>query len=175
MNKIVAVLAAVVLLAACSDDSTTPSTKAIDEKATVEGVWNFVKQLQTDGKTVVNGEVVSTFTAETGEENGTLQFNSEGKYGSNFGYTMYYTTNTSGSEGSHTELLPPQAGVGDYVHNTVAGTITTTALNGNETVLTITELSATKLVYTTTRNSSITEDGVTTITTSNVTSTFGKK
>lgn len=87
------------ILAACNDDITTPNNKVIDENATVEGVWNFVKQTQTDGKTFVDGELVSTFTAETGEENGTLQFNSEGKYGSNFGYKMYYTTNTSGSEG----------------------------------------------------------------------------
>ncbi len=174
MKKIVLVLAAFVILAACNDDITTPNNKVIDENATVEGVWNFVKQTQTDGKTFVDGELVSTFTAETGEENGTLQFNSEGKYGSNFGYKMYYTTNTSGSEGSYEELLPPQAGGGDYVYNTDAGTITTTALDGKVTVLTITELSATKLAYSTTRNTSMTDEGVTTTITANVISTFSK-
>lgn len=174
MKKIILMLSIVATFAACSDDPTTPGQTKIEEDASVEGTWNFNKQTQAEGKTFVNGTLVSTYTAETAEENGTIQFNAEGNYGSNFGYKTFYTVDNNGSPSSYDEFTPPTASGGTYVHNKTAGTITLTAFDGSVSTLTINELTSSKLVYTTAVNTSVTDGETTTTTSAQVTSTFSK-
>ena len=175
MKNIFLILVLATVFVACNEETTTsPSKKSVDNEASIVGNWQLSSLTQTNGQTLVDGKLVSTFTSSSSEENGTAQFTEEGNFGSNFGYKNSYTTSTSGSVGSYEEVIPAFATGGTFVHDKSANTIAFTTFNGEESNATITELSSTKLTYTLRLNRSETADGVTTTTTADVTTTFTK-
>lgn len=175
MKKIFFTLTVTMLLAACSEDSPLPGTQTgAGNTTSITGNWSFTKLIQTNGRILLAGQEISTFTSESSDENGNIQFTEEGVFGSNFGYKNSISTLTAGIPSSNEEQIPPIAQGGTYIHNTTAGTFTFTASSGEITTATIDELTSSKLVYTTRLNRSETTLGVTTTTTADVTTTFTK-
>jgi len=175
MKNIFVTLAIATMLFACSDEPTTPSkTGTISETASLTGTWTFEKQTQANGKNYVDGELESTFTAESSEETGTFQFNDEGTYGSNYGYKNTFAITAGPSEGSKETQTPPTASGGTYVYDKTAGTITFTVFTGEVINATISELTETSLVFTNSLTVSETNSGVTTTSTSDVTTTLSR-
>ncbi|MFB1002861.1 MAG: hypothetical protein QMC70_01810 [Bacteroidia bacterium] len=175
MKKVLFILTVAAMFAACNEDSTTPGTKTgTTNSASMVGNWNFTKLVQANGRILIAGQEISTFTSESSDENGNIQFTEEGQFGSNFGYKSSISTLTAGIPSSNEEQVPPTALGGTYEHNTTAGTFTITAISGEVTLATINELTSSRLVYTAKLNRSVTNLGITTTTTSDVTTTFTK-
>ncbi len=175
MKKIFFLLTVAAMFTACSEESTRPGTESgTANSASMVGNWNFTKLVQANGRTLIAGQEISTFTSESSDENGNIQFTEDGQFGSNFGYKSSISTTTAGIPSSNEEQVPPMAMGGTYVHNTAAGTFTMTAISGEITTATINELTNSKLVYTTKLNSTETNLGITSTITADVTTTFTK-
>lgn len=175
MKNLFLILTAVITLVACGDEPTAPSKKsAATSSASIVGTWNFSSQVQNNGQIFKDGTLETTFTSVTSEENGTAQFAAEGTYGTNFGFKTTFTADTDGSSSTYEEFTPPTATGGSYVYDKDANTIVFTPFTGESITASVNELTDSKLVYTLKTNNSLTEGGITTTTSADVTSTFTK-
>jgi hypothetical protein len=137
-------------ISSCKDESTDPQPTNNNNgnggnTSGVVGVWTLVSIEQKDGQVTWDGEEVSTYTAQSRDESGTVEFKSDGTFSGLQGYTFDVTTTSFlGTDESSTEI-PPTTTSGTYTHDATANTMTTVS-NGVSTTANLTTLTATKMV-----------------------------
>ena len=89
MKKSIFLLLISAFFIGCSDDSTTPEPTGNNTSSDgVVGVWNFVSMEQDNGVIKINGNVFSTFTAKSSNEQGTFEFKADGTTTSSVAYPI---------------------------------------------------------------------------------------
>ncbi|MBT6236587.1 MAG: membrane lipoprotein lipid attachment site-containing protein [Bacteroidetes bacterium] len=175
MKKILFFLGFAIALAGCSEDPATPAENGTEStQVSLVGTWNLEKLVQENGKISLMGTVLSTFTSESSEETGTVQFTEDGNFGSNFGYKSAMTIVTAGQPINSEQDVPPTPIGGTYTHDAAANTFTVTQFDGTVAVANITSLTANELIYTTQINTVVENGGFSNIVTADVTTTLSR-
>ena len=157
-------------LASCKD---TDQPDPTNNSSNIEGVWNFAKLEQTNGQILMDGVPVGSFTAISSNEQGTMEFKSDGTANTSVGYTSTFSFIIQGIPQTQTATIPLTTSTGTYTYNGSTKELTMTA-NGETTSATVTELTANKLVFTQYVERSQFQNGVTTTTKFNTITTLTK-
>ena len=142
MKKILFLFATISILSSCSDESVTPPTPTGTTSGSIVGVWNFDNLTQEDGSVKWDGIEVSSYTGQSSNEVGSVEFKADKTFSSTISYT--FTAKFAGVGEQETEI-PTTTTTGTYVYDVTAKTLTTTA-QGVTSVADVTELTATSLV-----------------------------
>jgi hypothetical protein len=175
MKKILFISVAFLIFSSCKDDTTpTVNNKTGQTNSLLEGIWKLADVKQQEGKMSSEGVPVATFTAQSSDETGTVEFKSDGTFKSEFGYTSTMTMMITGFPDQEIEsIIPPTVITGTWMYDDAAKEVSMTN-TGDSTVQTasVLELTSTKFMYLFSVYQSETQDGVTSETWVDVVSTF---
>ncbi len=173
MKKLLFITLITAFFASCSEEPTTPGSGGGGNAITIEGTWNVGSLEQQNGKIALNGIEFSSFTMESSNESGTITFGSDGKVTStDIAYTAAQTLTTAGIPNTTSTDIPATSSTGTYTYDEATKTLTIEAAGSPTQEATVTEMTATKLVYLTKINESTTTMGITSTTTSDFSTTL---
>jgi hypothetical protein len=175
MKKIITLLCIVACFAACTDESTTPNSSNNSSTTSdgVIGVWNLADLIEEDGKVTENGELMSTYSSTSSNQNGTVEFKSDGTSISKIGYDLQTTQTMNGETSVDNAIVAPVTGLGEYTYNSTTKEMSTT-LNGVTSTGSVLELTANTMVLVLNVRSEQEVDGKTVVTSHKTTSTYTK-
>jgi hypothetical protein len=164
-----------ICFASCTEETTTPSTSGGSSSTSggVVGVWNFAGLTQENGRVTWDGEVVSTYTSTSSNENGTSDFRSDGTYISKIGYDYQTIQVINGEESSDNATVSPLTTLGEYSYDSNTNELTTTT-NGSTFVSKVTELTANKMVVVLDVSVTNEVNGITVVSSNTTTTTYTK-
>jgi hypothetical protein len=175
MKKILFISVAFLIFSSCKDDTTpTVNNKTGQTNILLEGIWNLADVKQQNGKMSTDGQSIATFTAQSSNETGTVEFKSDGTFKSSVGYTSTMTMVITGFPEQEIEsIIPPTVTTGTWTYDDSANEVSMTNI-GDSTVLTasVLELTSTKFVYLYPVYQTETQDGVKSETWVDVVTTF---
>ena len=175
MKKIITLLYLVSFFAACTDESPTPnnSNNSSGTSVGITGVWNLVDLIEEDGQITRNGELASTYSTTTSNQNGTTEFRTDGTYISKIGYDYQIINTVDGEASVDNANKAPVITLGEYTYDSNKKEISTTVDGATFTSL-VTELAVNKIVIVTDTRTETVEDGVTIVSTNKTTATYSK-
>ena len=157
-------------IVACKDDSEPDSSGSAN--APLVGTWNFTKQVQDSGEIHINGALVSSFTSESSDEQGTYVFRANGRVTSSIGYVNHIKLVTLGVPSTEIDTIPLGGGSGTYFLDQPNNTLTIKNDNNELWEMEVLDLADNKVVAKYTVNGSQTDNGVVSTTRADITVTL---
>ncbi|MGB1038012.1 MAG: lipocalin family protein [Bacteroidia bacterium] len=154
MKNLFLIITAAALFASCSEEPSTPSTNGngggSGNAITIEGTWNLGSIAQNNGQISLAGTVLSTYTSVSSNEQGSITFHSDGTLTStDVGYTATQTMTTAGIPNTTSQEISPTSSSGTYTYDSNSKKLTIEVPGSPTQEAVVSEMTASKLVYTT--------------------------
>lgn len=177
MKKVIWILGLVVLFSACKDDTPVDNTNNNSNNTAsgdLVGTWNLVSIDQRNGEITANGVLVSTYSSESSNEQGTFEFKSDGTVTNTVAYSNKTTVVTGGVPQEQTGDIPSTTTTGTYTYDKAAKMLTITPSTGGKQEITVEELTSSSFKGVYSYSQSSTQAGITSVSSAEVVLTLSR-